>query len=405
VNLQRGILAVSVFLGSLSAHALSSTSVLPVGINSPSFRYGIVDGISEKYTENGALMNLGDYKSVLFDAAHLAKFNKDAQKLIDALNRFGAQGAGNDFNLGVLRIDTKPQVKYFAPVFAHGFTEKWTLGVGIPMITYKNEISMAQQFSNIEYYRRQYSGLSAELDSALNTDLRQATKDTLKSKGYRALDNRDESFLGDVQVVSLYQFFTNPTQALTYSAQVNTPTGPQYDPDDLAAMNIFGRTYVTNTMYFSQRLGSRWTVVPMASWLINVPDHIDARVPTDEDDTLPDESSKQNVERQIGNTIAAGGNLFYEVMDGWTLGTGYEYAIKARDQYRGNGTGRYDLLSQNSESRAQRVKGEIAYSSVNSYFNKTALIPVMVSFEISDTIAGLNVERQTTQELNLMMFF
>jgi hypothetical protein len=392
-------------LSSLNSHALSSTTVLPEGINSPSIRYGIVDGIDQTYTENGSLMNLGDYKSVVFDAPHLAKFNKDAQTLIDALNAFGNQGMGNDFNLGVLKIETKPEVRYFAPVYARGVSKKWTIGIGIPMVTYKNEISMSQQFSNIAYYRQQYSGLSSELDAALNTDLRKATQDTLAQKGYRPLESRNETFLGDIQLVSVYQFFDNSYQALAYQAQVNTPTGPQYDPDDLAAINIFGRTYVTNTVLFSQRIGSRITLVPTVSWLINIPDHITARVPTDEDDTLPDANSKESVERQMGNKIAGGGNVFYEINDQWTVGSGYEYANKARDQYRGSGKGRYDLLSQNTESQSHRVKGEVAYSSVKSYFKKTALIPLVVSLEISDTIAGINVERQTVQEMNFMMFF
>ncbi|MNT20243.1 hypothetical protein D3C72_1555470 [compost metagenome] len=264
---------------------------------------------------------------------------------------------------------------------------------------------MSQQFSNIEYYRKQYSGLSTELDQALNTDLRQATKDTLAAKGYKPLDSRNDTFMGDIQVVSMYQFFKDDYQALSYQAQVNTPTGPKYDSDDLAALNMFGRTYVTNTLLFSQRVGARWTLVPNVSWLINVPDRITARVPVDENDTLPDESSKQDVERQIGNKIAGGGNVFYDVTDSWTLGTGYEYSNKARDQYHGSGKGRYDLLSQNTASQAHRVKGEISYSSVNSYYDQKALIPLIVSFEVSDTIAGINVERQLNQELNLMMFF
>ncbi|WP_374075601.1 hypothetical protein [Bdellovibrio bacteriovorus] len=392
-------------LGSFCAHALTSTNVLPEGINSPSFRFGMIDGIDQKYTENGTLMNLGDYKSVVFDAPHLAKFNQDAKKLIDALNRFGGHNLGDNFNLGVLRVETTPKVKYFAPVFARGVTAKWTVGVGLPVVSYENQISLSQQFSNIEYYRAQFSGLSPELDEALNTNLGHATNQTLQQKGYKALNNRSETFLGDVQVASVYKFFEDKSQALIYQAQVSVPTGPQYDPDDLAALNIFGRTNVNNTVAYSKRVTSRISVVPYLSYLLNIPDQITARVPTNEDDTLPDANTKEDVTRQVGNTTSIGGNLFYEVSDTWTVGGGYEYSLKNEDSYSGSKNSRYDLLALNTDMKAQRVKAEVSYSSVKSYFKKTALIPMIVSIEVSDVIAGLNVERQLVQELNLMMFF
>nr|WP_295901887.1 hypothetical protein [uncultured Bdellovibrio sp.] len=392
-------------LGSFCAHALTSTNVLPEGINSPSFRFGMIDGIDQKYTENGTLMNLGDYKSVIFDAPHLAKFNQDAKKLIEALNRFGSHSLGDNFNLGVLRVETMPKVKYFAPVFARGVTSKWTLGVGLPIVSYENKISLSQQFSNIEYYRAQFSGLSPELDEALNTNLGQATNQTLKQKGYKALTNRSESFLGDVQVASVYKFYEDKSQAIIYQAQLSIPTGPQYDPDDLAALNIFGRTNVNNTIAYSKQLTSRISVVPYLSYILNIPDQITARVPTNEDDTLPDTNSKEDVKRQLGNTATLGGNLFYELNDSWTFGGGYEYATKDEDHFSGSKNSRYDLLALNTDMKAQRVKAEVSYSSVKSYFKKTALIPMIVSIEVSDVIAGMNVERQLVQELNLMMFF
>lgn len=403
------VLAVLVFmlgtLGAFRAQALLSTSTLPEGINSPSFRFGIIDGIDQKYTENGTLMNLGDYKSVVFDANNLAKFNADARRLIEALNRFGGHALGDSFNLGVLRVETLPKVRYYAPVFARGLTPKWTLGVGVPVVSYTNSITLSQQFSNIEYYRQQFSGLDPELDQALNIDLREETQETLAQRGYKPLTNRDQSFIGDVQVVSIYKFFEKPSSALIYQAQLNLPTGPAYDPDDLAALNVFGRTHIASTVAYSHKIWTATTVVPYLSYTLNIPDSITARVPTDADDTLPDQNSKEQVERRIGDTITAGGNAFYEISDSWTVGAGYDYSRKEGDSYSGDRGGRYDLLSVNSNATAHRVKAELTYSSVNSYFKKAALIPLMISYQVSDTFAGLNIERQLTQEMSLMMFF
>lgn len=399
------LLLVSIGLGTKCAQALPSTSLLPAGINSPSIRMGNIQGIDERYTETGTLMKLGDYKSVIFDAPTLAKFNADAKKLITALNRFGAQGLGDQFNLGVLKVETMPAVKYFAPVYARGVTNDWTVGFGLPVVTYTNKISISNQFSNIDAYRRQFSGLDPELDQALNTDLSTATNQALANKGYKQLSDKNETFIGDVQLVSMYRLFGNNDQALVYQAQLGLPTGPKYNPDDLAELNVFGRTTLNNSFVYSRKLGKGFTAIPYLSYLFNMQDEVTARVPTSEDDTLPDASTKQTVQRTIGNTTTLGGSLVYDFNDSWSLGAGYELSQKEKDSYRGSKEARYDLLSARTALNAQRAKMELTYNSIKNYFRKTAVIPAIIALELSDVVAGTNVERQFVQELNLMLFF
>lgn len=385
--------------------ATTSTTILPEGINSPSFRFGSVQGIDQKYSENGSLMNLGDFKSVSFDASQLSKFNPDAKKLIDALNRFGSQRLGDSFNLGVLRIETMPQVNYFAPVYARGMSSKWTLALGVPVINYTNKIKLSQQFSNIDYYRQQFSGIDPELDAALNTDLGAATNQILISKGYAALDNRDQTFIGDIQFVSLYKFYDDTSQAWNFQWQWNLPTGPGYNPDDLAAINIFGRTTLLNTLVYSNRLTGRWTAIPFLSYLLNVADKVSVRVPMSENDSLPEESTKEKLDRQIGNTASAGGNLVYQYNEELSVAGGYEASIKDEDVYRGGRGQAYELLARHTAAKFEKIRAEISYSSVKSYFNKQSAIPIVVSYQFSDVISGINVERQLAQEVNVMLFF
>lgn len=395
----------SAFWPGSQAHALLTTSTLPEGIRSPSFRFGTISNIGERYIEDGRLMGLGDVKSVILDTPTLTKINPDTQKLIQALNSFGNQQLGDHFNFGVLKIHTAPQVKYFSPIFAQGMTERWTLALGLPVIKYRNKISVSHDHSNLDYYRQQFSGLSKDLDAALNINLAQATNEALASKGYRALGDRDESYLGDAQVANVFKFFETPDQAMIYMAMLGLPTGPAYNPDDLAALNIFGRTTLSNTLAYSRRWGSRFTLLPFANYLVNFRDQITARVPTDEEDSLPGPEAKQRLTRGIGSTITLGTSLFYELSDAWIAGASYESSKKNSDQYSGREGTRYDLLGKNTHARAERAKFEITYSSVKSYFRKTALLPMMLSLEISDVIRGANVERQLVQDWNLILFF
>lgn len=395
-----------VFFWREGASALLTTSTLPKGIQSPSFRFGLVNNVGEKYVEDGRLMNLGDVKSVEFDSATLVKMNAKAQKLLEALNSFGDHHLGDKFNFGVLRFHTTPQVRYFAPIFARGMSDEWTLALALPLITYQNKISITHDHSNLEYYRRQFSGLSQELDEALNTDLAQATNEILRKKGYRPLSDRDESFLGDTQVAAVYKILEATESALIYQAVVGLPTGPAYSPEDLGALNIFGRTSWQSTLAYSRRWGtSGWSWMPYFSCLLYLPDEVQARVPAGEDDVLPEPTSQEKVHRHLAPTLGFGSNFFYEFKDRWIAGAAYELTQKGADSFGGNQRGRYDLLARNTASRAARVKAELTYTSVKSYLNKNALLPLMLSLEVSDTIAGMNVERQLVQEVNLMLFF
>lgn len=394
-----------VFFAGLSAQALVTTETLPKGINSPSFRYGVINNVGERYLGDGTLMNLGDAKSLVLDTATIKRMNPEAQKLIDALNSFGDGSLGDKLNFGVLRVHTTPEIKYFAPIFARGLADNWTVALGLPVVTYKNTVSITQDYSNLAYYREKFGGLSKKMDAAFNIDLAKATNDTLQAKGYKTLGYREETFLGDVYLASIYKFFESLQSEMIYLAVLGLPTGPSYDSSDLMAMNIFGRKTFSNMVAYSHRLGSKISVMPYANYFMNIQDQIIARVPINEEDSLPDKNSEEEVSRAIGNTMSVGSNVFYELNDRWAFGAAYEYLQKEPNHFSGKNGSRYDLLSRNTQANAQRMKGEITYSSVKSYLNKAALVPMMFSLEVSDVVAGMNYERQFVQEMNLILFF
>ncbi len=170
-----------------------TTETLPTNIYSPAFRYGQISGLDEHYSESGTLQKLKDLKSIEFDAETLSQFNSKANELISTLNKFGVYKAGDLFNLGTLEIDTKPEIKYFAAILAKGLSESWTIGVGLPVIKYSNQIQLTQKFSNMDYYN-QFRGLSPELDQALDTDLTVETQTALSNKGYKPLESTEKQF-------------------------------------------------------------------------------------------------------------------------------------------------------------------------------------------------------------------
>jgi len=401
----KSILCLLISLISVSRAWAGVSEILPEGINSPMFKFGYIQGINQKYDSSGQLWRLGDLRSVQFDAQTLAKINPQAQVLINTLNRFGNMRLGDSLNLGVLEFDIDPKVNYFAPIYARGITKNWTLAFALPVVTYKNNIRISQSFSNIEFYKREFGGQSAELDQALDTDLRYETLRSIESAGYRPLTDKDETFLHDAQVVSMYKFFEKDRVTLLHSAYVGLPTGPAYDPDDLAALNISGQSSLDNGVTFAYRMNYGFKYLSTLSYLFFLPDQITKRVPKSEDDVLPDSSTKENLDRTLGSKVTFKNEIEWKFSDQYKIVGGYAYGQKTADSYSGSEGRRYDLLTQNTAGYEHVVSVSVAYDTVTSYFKKKSLIPMIISYDVADTILGKNIERKTVQEINLILFF
>jgi len=322
------------------------TETLPKNISTSTIKMGFIAGLDQRYQEDGELVKLKDYKSIEFDAPTLAKFNPQAATLVQTLNRFGLYNAGDLFNLGTLEFETKPTIKYVAPVYAYGLRDNWTVGIGIPVIQYSNEVAMKQSLSNVEYYN-QFRGLSADLDAALDTDLRAATQSTLAQKGYMPIEDRSENFVGDIQLVSVYKMYDSGESKLIHQATLTLPTGPEYNSDDLLALNTFHKTSLENTFGYSKIVGSFLTASPYVNFRYVMPEEITVRVPKNSEDVLPDQSSKDQVMLEEGFTTEIGTKFDFDLSQDFKIGTDYKFGQKNADKYSDSAKGDTSVLVKN----------------------------------------------------------
>jgi hypothetical protein len=247
--------------------------------------------------------------------------------------------------------------------------------------------------------------VSEELDKALTLDIRQETLKTIQQRGYKPLESRREQYLSDAQVVSIFKFLQNPQYDLFYVTQLGLPTGPKYDPDDLAALNIFGQTSIENILASKIKGKYGFNFTPSIGYQYILPDSISARVPLNEDDSLPDVSQKEDVERQTAGKWTLKTELQLEATDALSLSTSYSQAQKGDDVYTGSKNSRYDLLGANTYSREEKYSIGGTYNTIKAYFKKRALFPYILSYEFSDIFKGENINRRTLHEFSFIMFF
>lgn len=391
---------------SQSAGAVN-TSTLPKGIRSPSLRVGYISGLGDYFSEDGSLYALGDLRSVRVNAEFLQNSSVEARNLVNALNSISGQNLGSQVDLGTVLIDTKPEVKYYALTFGYGITNRWTVGGGVPVINYTNDISVAATRGNRDAYAALFPGISAELDAAWSIDLVKETHKTIAQKGYKPLSNRNENFLGDAQLASMYHFENQFLGGeVMHRAILNLPTGPAYDPDDLMAPNQFGRTFIENSLSYSHPTPlKRVDVGTSLAYSQPLPDQVNVRVPKDERDSIPDASQKDKVDRQMGMSFSALVDATWKMTDTWAVMGGYQWWTKSEDKFSGNRGLRYDLLSDETEAASQSVIFGLSADTVAGYLRTQTGIPMIASISHSMTVAGVNTERKDQTELTLMLFF
>lgn len=389
---------------------MDSTSVLPSKISSPTLIYGDVNHLDQKYDAQGRLFNLSDFYSMRLDLETLKSINAEVQDLERALNAFGHYDLGSQIDLGTFKLQALPHVQYFVPAIAFGLTSKWTLGFGLPVVHYQNQFQISQEGSNIEQIKNKFAGLNPDIDFAFQRLEKNVIPEFYKyliENGYKPLQNIDQTFLGDVQLLSLYQIENNNNFGLLLKTTINLPTGPKDNADDVTDMTIFGKSSIENSLLFQIPLFERHSLALKTTYKYELPEVKSVRIPLTSHDFLPPENQKADTRYKMGDFWSLGSAWISKWTQQIQTSIGIEYLQKKKDYYSYNGPVQGDLsiLENNTQTEQVKDKFSLNYSTVETFLNRESLFPSQLSLEISDIIRGKNTMRQTTTELTATLFF
>ena len=336
--------------------------------------------------------------------------NSAFSDLVSVLNEFGHSSLGSQLHLGQIQVNANPEVRYYAPTLAYGLTKKLTVGAALPFISYENNIQVVQTGSNIDYARSQIGPNVPEINAAfaqLDSELKKGINGTLSEKGYKPLNSKDETYLGDAMLFAAYMFKTNVEYDLKSSMRVylSLPTGPKADPDDLADLETFGRYSVRAQLLGEKPLAKQISLLLEGSYLYVPEQDQTKRVPLNAQDALPDQKQKFNLKENLGDTVGASVGLAFAYDEALSFMSTYGYQYKFKDEFSGAPGGRERFLEDDTNRSAQTAKVQVSYSSVQDYLKKKAMLPGSVDYEIAKTMAGTNVENQTIHTLTLSLFF
>ena len=152
----------------------------------------------------------------------------------------------------------------------------------------------------------------------------------LRDYGYKELVGGRVTHVGDLKLVSKYQWVDNPRQRLSLMGELTLPVGEQKDIDK--ALNVTlgdGQTDIGVGFYYDVLLTSTLTLALGAAYTAQLPDHHAERVPEQEDTKVTPDVDR-DLQRNLGDIVGTQLGLLY-AREGWGLQLGHAYQYKAED--------------------------------------------------------------------------
>ena len=403
--------------------ALEDITLLPKGVRALMFRQGYMSEIGNKYSSNYQLGSIQYRTSRRIDAKMIKGLNPEFNELVDLVNKeFPGYDLGSKVYLGDLIIEGEPAVDYSAPVFAYGITDRYMMAIAVPIVRYNVNIRARHEGAhNIEQFRNSLPGsyddfsgnqqvFSERLEEAYNqlrdaSNLSRKLSEICASKNLRCLGKYSQDTIGDIQWIHRYLLHKGVHWSLMLRAHLNLPTGPEDDPNNMIDLPLFHRTYLDTALVTQYKIG-KWSFHNSFGMVLQKEDRVKKRVPTSENDILPDEDQTEDLRRKVGDTLKYEFNLGYSFREKYAFAIGMQKEWKYRDQYNGSFPDRdYDLLARDSGAELLKLSLATSYNTIQDFLKKRFPIPLSLSYSYSDIVSGKNIERQNLHELSLAVMF
>lgn len=407
---------IGLFLTNLDrAHAdFGTAAVLPKGRHQVSFQFGSKLNVHEKFNAAGSLNDISRMNKRM-DNAYLKSIPqfKEAFEIINQM--FPNQKIAERFDPGTLEFRGSAKFNYFAPQIARGITNRWTLGVGIPIVTFKSNVNphngginrTSDEFSKIaspDKIKNLHEDLAYMQELFAGGPKALFTTFT-RSEGYNDVKDMESTFIGDIIIGSIYHLSDTKYWDVYIQNYLNLPTGPEDDPDNLVDPSVFHKRKLETHIYNNIYLGRKLQLGASVGYSWNINDTIVKRVPANEGDVLPVKSSKEKLDRNPGDEVILRTDLIIGPFYNTEIGLGYEKTFQESDRYSGIRGQRYDLLEKDTDSETDVLKFKISYTTVDSFMQGISRVPLSFTYAYSDIIEGKNVEREVTHELIMKMYF
>ena len=419
-----GLLAVLLMLLHAPGVVLAdSAQVLPKGVSNVSVTYYNYFDIDQRYDPDGDAEDMA------------ANYNADLDSSVfPDLAGFEASQGGpmpdGTATLGRSVVDFTLVYRFTDIVYNYGLTDRLTVGVLIPYNSAKNRVSArldataATVGKNTNYTLAGFNISdpttyplvplllpgSAPLTTQDIQDLLGPGLDVdgdgsvlgpePTGYGYDPVNSWSDSDIGDIELLAKYRFRDEAPFRLAVSGGLRLPTGREDDPDSLVDVAFGdGQTDVLLRFHADYLGVEKLLLNGTLRYDIQLPAERTMRVPADVN--LPLTDQKDKVDLDLGDILELEFAGTYTLSRTWYGGLKYRYTQKAKDSVDG-----YPGLEDETDTTSHMAFVSLGYTTVRSYLDKEAKVPLEVGVTYRNRFAGTNnVTRSEYVSLDLSLYF
>lgn len=388
-------------------YSFDSTAVLPKGVsramvNTAHTRFenktnsdGQSTGFASSLDRN---LSFADFSSTL---SQYEKLQLDAFML--------TQGIDSSSEVGKMTAEFSGHLDVVAPSYAYGVTDRFTIGILVPMIKAETDIAVGFEpnqnaYSFVETLSKRELGLRskvADAVSALNS-VPQRLNQRLSANGYTPLEKWSNSGIGDIMVKGKYLHQQGASFAVASVAGINFATGKKDDPNNLTDIPLGdGSNDLFYGLVLDQPINDRWMLNETITYTAQLTSEARVRM-VDDDTSITDQVESVNVDQ--GDYINADLSAQYDSVAGFQAGAGYLFQHKYKDQYYGAGEST-SKLEDDTEKQVHRAQAMIGYSTVKAYKAQTASIPYAGFLMYERHLQSKNTSTGDLLKMEMKVFF
>lgn len=416
--------------------------VLPAGRHRLSVVIGQASGISKTYNENGEEKKITDPYNLSLDSAALASFDPELSNLVNLLNATGIRYdsnltgtqthgittdpskplLGDALSKGFLGVDAEAKRTQYVLQFQRGVTDRLSMGFVIPVIqtTVNTRHAIEQTNATIQdaLYAMQGLGNTPQASaivsglSQLNAANTETLQDVLQSKGYKRFGDYSGSGIGDVVFGGRYNYLKTRREDWLASAQfsITAPTGSTRSADSLTEVDNgqgtwdFSPGHITN---WNPTIGKNTALTFSHSlyYRHRLPGTREMRVRENPDDFIPDASSTEKVDMQLGDKLWTILGAKYKFASWLSMDIGYEWYWKGEDRYMGSRAKDYTYLSEETELYLETANIGLSISTIDAFLKYKFPLPLDFALGYYMPVRGKNSVIAPFASAELALYF
>lgn len=385
-----------------------SAQVLPKGIRNIQYN-GILAGANDKYSDEGASVNVGYKLNRELTWRDLLSTEEDTYKKSEVVGGLRYLNQGLDTIAGRASGVVNVALDVHVPVLAVGVTRKLTTAIAVPIVNYHTHVDTGSvAYSNLnsvaDFYTRDGEG---DTVTEAETKFLNAVNEKLAQYNYRPIKNKKATVLADIKLVNKYQLSKKRDYAIALLNTIVLPTGQTKDVNTLIDISPGdGQPDVGFGAIVDYYASPSWTLSWSVNYTAQLSDHQALRIPERPDTKLTPDIDFYT-DRDLGDKMSMFLAAQYNPLETLSLGLGIGLAYKERDKYTGNrfSQQRYDWLAIETEQNMQSAQVGLTFSTIPLYRAKRFPVPFKVSLNHTRIPSGKNVVQDPITTLQFHGYF